>query len=150
MPIAIDKIDYWTPPTPRYYESCPADWWKQIDDEPNCYGHKPTAHTPSLLGAFKAEFEERADRWDRETAVFSSPTSFYLNKDYMVITAKGIENPKEIVPLILNRLLTKGGDWFFALENIAGENPARDIVNYPDAVKAWEDWAKKQGFTLNR
>lgn len=150
MALAIDKIEYWTPPAPKYYESCNADWWKKIEDQPSCYSRKSQAERPDVPVGFQAEFDKRADRWEKETAIFSSPTSFYLNKDYMVITAKGIENPKEVVPLILNRLSVRGGDWFFALENIAGENPAKDCNNFQDAVKAWNAWALKQGYAKPR
>jgi len=146
MAIAIDRIDYWTPPVSEYYETCAADWWKRVEDDSGYYKHKALPRKSDALPAFETEFKERADRWEQETAIFSAPTAFYLHKDYMVITAKGIENPKLVVPLILHRLSIHGGDWFFALERIAGENPAKDCNDYQDALKAWNDWALRRGF----
>lgn len=93
----------------------------------------------------EAEFNERADRWEKETAVHSSPGSTYLHKDYISIMAKGAENKAAIVPLILKRLPNAGTDWFFALQYIAGENPAKDATDYPNAIKAWRNWAKQNG-----
>lgn len=92
-----------------------------------------------------AEFNERAERWEKETAIYSAPAATYFQKDYMFIMAKGMEAPEAIVPLILDRLSVKGGDWFFALENIAGENPAKDCEDYESAVRAWSQWAKQRG-----
>lgn len=93
--------------------------------------------------SLQAEFNERADKWERDTAIFSSPGASYLNKDYMVIIARGIEYPKIIVPLILNRISLRGGDWFFALEQIADQNPAENCEDYETALAAWVEWAKK-------
>lgn len=91
------------------------------------------------------EFNERADRWEKETAIYSAPGPALLHKDYIAIIAKGVANKKIIVPMILKRLQTSGSDWFFALENIAGENPAKNAETFADALNAWCGWAKTQG-----
>jgi hypothetical protein len=92
-----------------------------------------------------ADFNERAARWEKETAIYSAPGPALLHKDYIAIIAKGVANKKLFVPLILKRLQTSGSDWFFALENIAEENPAKNAENFADALNAWCGWAKSQG-----
>ena len=92
-----------------------------------------------------AEFNGRAERWEKETAIYSAPGPALLHKDYIAIIAKGVANRKIIVPMILKRLQTSGADWFFALENIAGENPAKNAETFADAFNAWCGWAKAQG-----
>jgi len=101
------------------------------------------AGTDAILAS---EFNERAERWERETAIHSSPGATYLHKDYIAIISKGVANKKTVVPLILKRIPNSGADWFFALENIAEENPAKDAINFDDALHAWCAWAKAQGF----
>jgi transposase-like protein len=108
--------------------------------------HVPTAPETVSSKKIEAEFNLIADRWETETAIHSSPGGMYLNKDYIAIIAKGVERPEVYVPLILNRLSVRGGDWFFALENIAGENPAKDCEDYENALIAWRDWATQRGF----
>lgn len=94
----------------------------------------------------EAEFNELADRWENETAIHSSPGSTYLHKDYISIMAKGSRNKEAIVPLILKRLPNAGSDYFFALQYIAGENPAKYAKDFNGAIKAWHDWANQNGF----
>ena len=91
-------------------------------------------------------FNESVERWERETAIHSAPGPTYLQRDYYLITAKGIENPKVVVPLILNRLANYGGDWFYALEAIAGENPAKNCETFHEALTAWGGWARERGY----
>lgn len=93
-----------------------------------------------------ADFNERAARWEKETAIYSAPGPALLHKDYIAIIAKGVANKRVIVPMILKRLQTSGSDWFFALENIAEGNPAKNAENFADAFNAWCGWAKAQGF----
>jgi hypothetical protein len=40
--------------------------------------------------AIQAEFNERADRWEKETAIHSAPGASYLHSDYMAIIAKSL------------------------------------------------------------
>ena len=61
----------------------------------------------------------------------------------MAIITKGTENPKSIIPLILDRLSLGSGDWFFALESITGENPAHECEDYAGALQAWLEWAEE-------
>jgi hypothetical protein len=87
-------------------------------------------------------FNERADRWERESKIHSSPGSKFLNKDYIAIISKG----EAIVPLILKRLQTSNSDWLWALENILSEeeNPAKNIESFKVAKQAWLELGKKR------
>lgn len=102
-----------------------------------------SAMESTSIAKLKADFNKLADRWEKDTAIYSAPGATYLNRDYIAIIAKGLERPSTFVPLILNRLSVHGGDWFFALENITGENPAKECEDYASAVKAWTDWAEQ-------
>jgi hypothetical protein len=93
----------------------------------------------------KAWFAERANRWEKQTAIYSAPGATYLHKDYMSVIKRGIENPSSIIPLILKRISSRGGDWFFALEQITDENPAKDCEDYAGALTAWTKWAQDNG-----
>jgi hypothetical protein len=88
------------------------------------------------------EFNERADRWEKESSIHSSPGEKFIHKDYLRIIGKG----EQVVPLILKRLKTSKKDWLFALENIISEdeNPAKGIENFKGAVMAWLEWGNKK------
>jgi hypothetical protein len=124
----------------------PSSYVRSAVDIGTYYVTSKTAPETVSSKKIEAEFNLIADRWETETAIHSSPGGMYLNKDYIAIIAKGVERPEVYVPLILNRLSVRGGDWFFALENIAGENPAKDCEDYENALIAWRDWATQRGF----
>jgi len=86
------------------------------------------------------EFNERADRWERESSIHSSPGEKFFHRDYIRIIGKG----ERVVPFILKRLEKSKKDWLWALEHIIPEeeNPAKGIEDFRDAVQAWLDWGK--------
>ncbi|MGO8698329.1 MAG: hypothetical protein ACLQVY_11500 [Limisphaerales bacterium] len=100
----------------------------------------------SVEAKLSAEFNERAQRWESETAVHSAPGATLLHKDYIAIIAKGAVNKRVIIPLILKRLPSSGADWFFALEHIAECNPASNATTFDEACDAWNTWAQANGF----
>ena len=122
-------------------------------NEPSDNQNQPT---PAVVTPLKCRFEKadyemeswfdkRADRWEKETAIHSAPGPKYLHNDYMAVITKGIENPTGMIPLILKRLSVRGGDWFFALEQITEENPAKECEDYDDALRRWNEWARQHG-----
>jgi hypothetical protein len=85
-------------------------------------------------------FNVRADRWEREAGIHSSPSARLIQKDYISIMAKG----KDVAPFIFKRLQQSRKDWCWALERIFDpENPGEGINNYDGKVKAWLDWREK-------
>ncbi len=147
MAFTADRIEYDDNPKLAYYWNCPEDWWKRT--ETIQYETNSIPRVEKLHSRLESEFTERANRWAHDTAIYSSPSAMYLNKDYMVIIAKGLEHPNVIVPLIFKRLSQQGGDWFFALEQIADENPAKDAEDYAGALRAWREWAVNRGYIEN-
>jgi hypothetical protein len=94
------------------------------------------------ISPLEKEFSERADRWEKQTGIYSSPTKKFLNEDYQIIMTMG----KDVIPLILKRLQTKPNDWFWALKHFARKDVAFGIDNFNGAVQAWLDWGIKQGY----
>jgi hypothetical protein len=120
------------------YEFCPdSDWWKEgiSYSEVIDRGQGSPSSSSSLL---EKEFNERAERWERESSIHSSPGERFFHNDYIRIIGKG----ERVIPLILKRLERSKKDWLWALEHIVpeDENPAKGVENFRDAVKAWIEW----------
>jgi hypothetical protein len=90
----------------------------------------------------EAEFNERADRWQKDTGMHSSPTKRFMHEDYQTIMAMG----EAVIPLILGRLQEKPGNWFWALKHLAKQDVARGIDNFDEAVEAWLQWGVTEGY----
>lgn len=88
------------------------------------------------------EFNERADRWSRETGIQSSPTKRFMHEDYQTIMSMG----RAAIPLILRRLQTNPDDWFWALKHLARDDAAKGAQDFGAAVRAWLDWGREQGY----
>ena len=99
---------------------------------------------PDEAQALEEEFTERADRWEREAGIHSSPGAAILHKDYQTIIGMG----KPVIPFILKRLQNSGADWFWALRHISGEkdDPAKDAQNAQEATQAWTKWGRDNGY----
>lgn len=96
----------------------------------------PLASEPSKISDLEKEFTERADRWEKQTGIYSSPTKRFLHEDYQTIMTMG----ESVIPLILKRLQTKPNDWFWALKHFARKDMALGNDSFSGAVKAWLDW----------
>ena len=82
------------------------------------------------------KFYSLATQWKRETGRFSIIAMRYDNPAY-----KAILDMRELaIPLILNELKRNPDRWFAALEKLTGENPAKDAVNFYEAVDRWVAW----------
>jgi hypothetical protein len=137
MDLISDKGEDCRYSDPTYDEICPAaDWWRK-----GITYAEATQENEDSSSVLEREFNERADRWERETAIHSSPSATYFHRDYIAIIASGMAHRSVIVPLILKRIPDSGSDWFFALENIAGQNPAEGEEDFAQAVEAWRNWA---------
>jgi len=107
------------------------------------------AHALSLLpagqgvgeedaAAIRAQLQRLTTEWRRDTLFLSSDTDVVLHPAYQRIIGMG----KPAIPFILHDLIQNGGNWFWALAAITGENP----VNPDDAGKtkkmkeAWQQW----------
>lgn len=99
----------------------------------------PASSAPEL-DALQKEFNERADRWERETGIYSSPTKRFLHEDYQIIMTMG----EPVIPMILKRLQTNPSDWFWALKHFARRDVAAGCDNFQDAVDAWLAWGAEK------
>ena len=100
-----------------------------------------TTLAPASQAALEREFNQRAERWETESAIYSSPGAKLLHKDYMAIIKMG----EPVVPMILKRMQTSHSDWLWALEHIVeNENPASGMEDFDCAAQAWLEWGKKR------
>ncbi len=88
------------------------------------------------------EFQTCAERWRKETAIFSSVSDIVLNPSYQRIIGMG----PDVVPLILRDLEKTNDHWFWALEAITGHNPIteEDRGRVKKMAKRWLDWGKAE------
>jgi hypothetical protein len=95
-------------------------------------------------GELKKRFFILAENWRTETMFTSSLTERVLNPSYQQIIGIG----PVAIPLILQELQREPDQWFWALQSITGEQPAKpdiegDICALADA---WIAWGKGNGF----
>jgi hypothetical protein len=91
-----------------------------------------------------ALFRRLADQWADETTFVSSSTEMVLNGAYQRIIGMG----PAALPLILRRLESTGGHWFWALKYISGEDPvpADNLGDYEQMRGAWLNWGREHQF----
>jgi hypothetical protein len=89
-------------------------------------------------------FAELADQWRRETRFVSSSTELVLNSAYQQIIGMG----RSALPLILRRLDSNGGQWFWALKHISGEDPLspKDAGDYEKNRERWLTWGREHHY----
>lgn len=93
----------------------------------------------SQLNEVQVAFERLADEWEDATWAYSFPERKVMHRAYQRIIGMG----EVVVPLILDRLQTRGPDhWFWALEMIQGENPASGSETMEQATEAWLRWGR--------
>lgn len=96
-----------------------------------------------LEGGVEKLFSTLADTWDAQVFMTSSLEKQVLNENYQRIIGLG----PTAIPLILRRLKSMGGNWFWALRAIAGEDPisADDYGDYEEMRKSWVKWGVAKG-----
>ncbi len=94
--------------------------------------------------SLRREFRVLADQWHDETDHLSSPTQIALNFAYQRIIGKGAL----VLPLIFEDLEERGGQWYWALRAITGENPAPpEHAGKVRLMKSdWLVWAHEHGY----
>jgi len=90
------------------------------------------------------EFHELVSRWRKETRILSSIQAKIFNRNYQRIVGMG----PSVLPLIFSELAERGGQWYWALECITGDNPALGMTSVPEVKKAWLDYALQRNFLL--
>ncbi len=91
--------------------------------------------------ALESEFLEHAQTWYAQTRKHSFVQKRVIHPSYQRIIGLG----PSVVPLILRELKKTKDHWLWALQAISGEDPAKDIDTYADAVTCWLDWGRSKG-----
>jgi hypothetical protein len=93
--------------------------------------------------AQKIKFQQLAEEWRRETAIYSSLTKKVLHPSYQRIIGMG----PAAIPLILQEMKVRPGHWFWALDAITdGESPAQGCDDPVEATLAWIQWGETKGY----
>jgi hypothetical protein len=92
-----------------------------------------------------SRFDRLADEWELATSLLSSPIEKARHPTYQKIVKMG----PRILPLILQRMKVKGGQWFWALGQIAKANPVPESArgNISKMRNAWLKWGKEHGYS---
>jgi hypothetical protein len=90
------------------------------------------------------EFRELADQWRAETKYLSNVTKKSIHPAYQRIIGMG----EAVVPLILEELAQRPGDWFWALTAITRANPITEAVagDVDAMTEAWQQWGRAAGY----
>jgi hypothetical protein len=137
-----------------------ADWWKnpaeqsREENAPSRYYHKVIGYKLSkkrrktnwsilylssglqVLTNDEQKFRFYAAKWKAETGHLSVIARRYENQSYKTILEMGAP----AIPWILSELKRNPDRWFAALQKLTGENPAKDAVNFYEAVDRWVAW----------
>ncbi|MGA2588968.1 MAG: hypothetical protein ABSH32_03560 [Bryobacteraceae bacterium] len=104
------------------------------------WSHRPRTTAPRQKLAL--EFKTHADKWWDETRILSSIQGKIFNQHYQRIIGMG----RPVLPLIFAYLKERGGQWYWALECITGENPAAAANTLAEARQLWLDYASENGY----
>ncbi len=89
-------------------------------------------------------FVELANRWHDETDYLSSPLRITDNDNYLKIISMG----EPVIPLILQDLQERGGNWYRALRILSSVDPVSPEVRgeAPRMKEAWLRWGRDKGY----
>ncbi len=88
-------------------------------------------------------FRDLAKQWEHETWSLSNTGQTLAHPAHVVIV--GLGDP--VVPLILERMQTRGGRWYHTLHAITKANPVHpaDHGNVAAIQQAWLRWGRDHG-----
>jgi len=101
-----------------------------------------------LLGSantrVRKKFIALANHWHEETDYLSSPLDITDNDNYLKIISMG----EAVLPLILQDLQERGGNWYRALRILSDEDPVSPEVRgeVPKMKEAWLRWGREKGY----
>lgn len=90
------------------------------------------------------EFNELANQWHDETDFLSSPSRITGSDTYLKIISMG----RRVIPLILEDLKERGGNWYRALRIISDDDPVSVEArgNVEQMKQAWLQWGRDRGY----
>ncbi len=91
---------------------------------------------------FTSIFYSCLNKWKEETRFTSSLMEILMHPSYQRIIGLG---PK-VIPFILRELKDNGGQWFWALQSLTGENPvtSHDQGRTRKMAEAWLQWGREK------
>lgn len=108
-------------------------------------GSRSTIRVPGFTepDPLRDEFTQLADLWHGETDHLSSPSQIAMHPAYLRVIGLG----ERAIPLILNDLRRRGGQWYLALRAITNEKPVPDAAsgNIRRMKEAWLHWGAAHG-----
>ncbi|NEQ98313.1 MAG: hypothetical protein F6K30_16610, partial [Cyanothece sp. SIO2G6] len=90
----------------------------------------------------RSRFKMLEQTWREDTEAVSSISRIIAHPCYLKIIAMGYK----AVPLILESLKNNPNHWFPALSAITDANPALPGSSFDEAVAAWLNWGREQGY----
>ena len=89
-----------------------------------------------------------ADEWERDRPRGADIEQMTRHSAYQRIIAVG----EPAVPWLLQRLATKPGHWFVALNTITGARPVppESRGRIKEMIQAWLDWGLQHGYELGK
>lgn len=92
----------------------------------------------------RKRFVDLANRWHDETDYLSSPSRITDNDTYLKIISMG----EPVIPLILQDLQERGGDWYRALRILSDTDlvPSEVRGEVPRMKEAWLRWGRDRGY----
>jgi hypothetical protein len=93
-------------------------------------------------GDEERKFRRLADQWLRETEHASSVKKACMHPSYQRIIGMG----PAVVPYLLRELDRNPDHWFWALNAITEEDPARAEDSLDGAKEAWLRWGRDKGY----
>ena len=115
-----------------------------LHNEPHVRGLGYGQYGDELELPDRQKFQELADQWENETVLLSNSDEATAHPSHQEIVGMG----EAVVPLILERMQSRGGHWFHALRNITGADPVHpeDRGNVATMQASWLDWGNRNGF----
>jgi hypothetical protein len=96
------------------------------------------------VASIEEEFAVLANNWHDETDFVSAPSRVTGNDNYLKIISMG----KKVIPLILEDLKERGGNWYCALRILSGEDPVPiEVRGDVEQMKGtWLQWGRERGY----
>lgn len=135
-----DSAPIWHDKAPPVANQSRVNSYRRIKHLKLVDGSKTTNHISARTkpSAVAKAFKKLTAEWRAETAFLSDPTQVILHPAYQRII--GLGHPA--VPLVVNELVSSGGDWFWALRFMTGAEPVQPTSwgNFDAMRDAWVAW----------
>ena|SRR5579863_10139294 len=115
--------------------------WSQLsfsNDGPRFPRYREKADKDAIL---EEKFNKLSQQWYKETGLLSFIRQKAVHSSYQQIIGMG----KSALPFIFRELEEGKGDWLWALNAIVGEDKAKGVSSFKEAVSTWLKWWRDSG-----